>query len=64
LLHGDKAIAAWRQSNCCMAMQQSTSQEESGFCKLDKAASHRKFNKKMPISSKEMGIFKGAVTLR
>jgi hypothetical protein len=26
LLHRDKAIAAWRQSNCCIAMQQSTMQ--------------------------------------
>ena len=30
LLCRDKAIAAWRQSNCCIAMQQSTRQYISG----------------------------------
>ena len=30
LLHRDKAIAAWRQSNCCIAVQQSTRQYISG----------------------------------
>ena len=29
LLHGDKAIAAWRQSNCCIATKQSTKQYNS-----------------------------------
>ena len=28
LLHGDEAIAAWRQSNCCMAMKQSNIREK------------------------------------
>ena len=42
LLHRDEAIAAWRQSNCCMAMQQSTLLEKSSLLELDEAASHKK----------------------
>jgi hypothetical protein len=41
LLHRDEAIAAWRQSNCCMAMQQSTTLEKSSLLELDEAPSSK-----------------------